>query len=193
MFFHSGKRSQWDLESRDTCWQLTTTTLFLLLWICLVFRDVWIEVFFSIARMSPLLTALQPTDFQPSLPWDHLPFFTRSLGKPEVKHGVVDTEHCVLAGGEEAVLLSDWDVLGAYKWAPAGIAAVTRDVISLLLCWPPLPKISHQAWENWQKKTCARASAASVQIQLLHGSLAQEFKPRGWALQSWRVCMSFLL
>lgn len=106
---------------------------------------------------------------------------------------VVDIEHSCYGYAEEAALLSDCDVLGAYKWVPADTAAVTQDVISLLVCWPPSPKICHPPWGNWWKKTCAHTSAASVQIQLPSVSLAQEFKLRCWTLKSWGMCMCCLL
>lgn len=63
-------------------------------------------------------------------------------------------------------------------------AAVTQDVISFLVCWPSLPKICHLPWQSWRKKTCARTSAASVQIQLPCVSLALGFRLRCWTLKS---------
>jgi len=39
-----------------------------------------------------------------------------------------------MASGEEAVLLSDHNVSGAYRRIPADIAALTHDVTSLVVC-----------------------------------------------------------
>lgn len=62
-------------------------------------------------------------------------------------------------------------------------------LISLPVCWPRGQKVvTHR-----EKKTCAHVSATSVQIRLLHVSLAQEFRLRCWALKSWGVCMCCLL